>query len=93
MSGIVNSLPSFYHDALFWALYSHLRKKIEGLDECITNQAHLLNMLDLFNQGGTHDILFFLKSLDLDIRMSYPLGTVFSYGKSKELKDLRVIQK
>lgn len=30
--------------------------------------------------GGVHDLLFLLKSFDLDLRMNYPLGTVFGYG-------------
>ena len=38
------------------------------------------------NKGGLHDILFLLKSFDLDIRKRYPLGTVFSYGRQNEFQ-------
>ena len=89
---VIDSLPKYYHDVLFWALYSSLSKKIGGLDEGITEHAHLLNMMDITNKGGTHDILFFLKSLDLDMRMGYPFGTIFSYGKENELTYLKVIE-
>ena len=90
---VINSLPCFYRDALYWALYLDLRDKINELDGYITAQAHLLNLTDLYNQGGTHDILFFLKSLDLDMKMGYQFGTVFSYGQELNLRGLSVIDK
>ncbi len=89
---VINQLPMFYHDMLYWALYQDLREQIPKLDEIITGHAHLLTGTDLYHHGGTHDILFLLKSFDLDIRMNYPLGTVFSYGRDQELKDYTYIK-
>jgi hypothetical protein len=57
------------------------------LDEIITSHAHMLTGSSLYARGGLHDILFLLKSFDLDIRMGYSLGTVFAYGRSDEFKD------
>ncbi len=84
---VVDDLPLFWHDMLYWALYKDLRNKIPELDEIITRHAHMLNERDLYAMGGNHDILFLLKSFDLDIRMGYPLGTVFAYGRADDFKD------
>ena len=81
---VINELPLFYHDMLYWSLYSNLKDRIPELDGIITEHAHILNEHQLFSVGGLHDILFLLKSFDLDIRMNYPLGTVFGYGRSEE---------
>lgn len=77
---VVNGLPSFYHDTLFWCLYKDLRNKINELDEIIDAHNHLLNEQTIYSQGGSHDTLFLLKSFDLDLKNNYPLGTVFGYG-------------
>jgi len=83
---VVNQLPMYWHDTLYWALYKNLRDKIPELDNIITGHAHLLNESVLYKKGGLHDILFLLKSFDLDIRMRYPLGTVISYGREEAFK-------
>lgn len=83
---VVNELPLYYHDALYWSLYAELKNKIPDLDEIITTRTHLLIGSTIYNQGGLHDILFLLKSFDLDIRMGYSLGTVFAYGAADEFK-------
>lgn len=84
---LINELPMYYHDMVYWALYKDLKKKIDNLDDIISSHAHLLTGSTIYSQGGLHDILFLLKSFDLDIRMRYPLGTVFGYGKTEEFKD------
>lgn len=89
---VINELPMYLHDMLYWVLYSDLKKKIPQLDEIITQQAHILNESTLYSDGGLHDILFLLKSFDLDIRQGYPLGTVFSYGKEDEFKKYSYIE-
>lgn len=76
---VINELPLFYHDTLLWCLYQDLRSKIIDLDEKITSHAHFLNERNLYNFGGLHDTLFLLKSFDLDLKMHFPLGTVFGY--------------
>ena len=83
---VINDLPMYWHDMLYWALYQDLREKIPALDEIITSHAHLLTGSILYETGGLHDILFLLKSFDLDIRMGYPLGTVFAYGRADDFK-------
>jgi len=83
---LINDQPLYMHDMLYWALYQDLKDKIPKLDEIITGHAHLLTGSSLFSEGGLHDILFLLKSFDLDIRMGYPLGTVFGYGRNDDFK-------
>ena len=83
---VINDLPLFYHDMVYWALYKDLKEKIPALDDIITSHAHLLTGSTIYSSGGLHDILFLLKSFDLDIRMGYPLGTVFAYGREEEFK-------
>ena len=83
---VVNSFPMYYHDTLLWSLYSDLRGKIPELDTIINEHAHILNEHSLYMSGGVHDILFLLKSFDLDIKKGYSLGTVFAYGRNKDFK-------
>lgn len=86
---MINELPLHYHDMLLWSLYQDLREKIRGLDDAINQHAHILNEHTIYSQGGLHDILFLLKSFDLDIRYQYPLGTVFGYGRIDDFKYLQ----
>lgn len=82
---VIDALPLFYHDVITWCLYQDLLKKVPGLNAKIELHGHLLHEQTLQNYGGTHDILFLLKSFDLDLRHSYELGTVFGYGLNEEL--------
>lgn len=84
---VVNEYPIFYHEALLWSLYSDLKNKIPELDTIINEHAHILNENILYESGGLHDILFLLKSFDLDIKKGYSLGTVFAYGRADDFKD------
>jgi hypothetical protein len=70
-------------DMLTFRLYNHLKPKIENLDERILNHAHSLRQEDILIRGGSHGILFFLKSLDLDLRLGLKLGTVCGYGREE----------
>ena len=90
--GVINDLPFNFHDVLYWALYQDLRKKIANLDDAISRYAHVLNESDLYSRGGLHDVLFLLKSFDLDIRQGYPFGTVLGYGQAGDFKSLKIIQ-
>ena len=89
---VINELPIYFHDMVYWALYKDLRTKISELDEIITGHAHLLTGSSLYSAGGLHDILFLLKSFDLDIRMGYSLGTVFAYGREDDFKGYSYLQ-
>ena len=84
---VIHDGPWFFHDALLWCLYRDLRGKVENLDTKIEEHGHILNETELQSQGGTHDILFLLKSFDLDLRKGYPLGTVFGYGRTEYFAD------
>ena len=88
---VYKDLPLFIRDMAFWALYTDLKDKIlkdgePALDEIITNHAHMLNGVSIFEAGGNHSLLFLLKSFDLDIRFGYQLGTIFGYGKIDDFK-------
>lgn len=80
-------VPRFFRDMLFWGLYQQARKRIPRLDDLVSGHAYLLTQRILYDNGGDHDILFLLKSFDLDMRMGYPLGTVFAYGRAADFKD------
>jgi hypothetical protein len=69
-----------YLECLLLRLYNDLKVKIPDLDERIVNHAHKLRQEDFYDHGE-HGLLFFLKSLDLDLRLGLPLGTVCSYGR------------
>lgn len=47
------------------------------------SQEQLAKRIKIAQAGGNHDILFFLKSLDVDLRCGYTLGTVCGYGRTK----------
>ena len=86
---VVNEMPMYFHDMILWALYTDLKCKIDGLDDAISQHAHFLNEWDIARFGGCHDILFLLKSFDLDIRQGYTLGTVFGYSGIDDFKYLK----
>ena len=69
------------HDVVLLCLYNDLKLKIPDLDDLITKHAHLLYGVDITEHGGRHDVLFLLKSYDLDLRLNLPLGTVCGYGR------------
>lgn len=89
---IINAFPSYYHDAVLWCLYKDLRGKIADLDDRISAHGHVLNSQSIENIGGTHDIMFLLKSFDLDLKKGYALGTVFGYGMTAEPSGTRAVE-
>lgn len=80
---VIDLLPTFFRDAILFCLYKNLSKKICDLDDRIEAHGHILNSSAIAAIGGTHDILFLLKSFDLDLRQGYKLGTVFGYGMNR----------
>lgn len=82
---MIESQKPFYRDIIFFLLYKDLQQHIPDLDKYITDHGQIFNQQALEHIGGVHDILFFLKSLDLDLKQGYKLGTVFSYGMAEEL--------
>ena len=77
---------SFYREILFLSLYNDLKPKLaqEGidLDAKIFGHANVAEAQRLTIIGGEHSILFYLKSLDLDLKMGYDLGTICGYGRA-----------
>ncbi len=71
----------FLHDILVLCLYNDLKAKIPDLDSRLIDHTHVIHGQRITWQGGQHDILFFLKSLDLDLRCGFKLGTVCGYGR------------
>ena len=67
-------------DLLTHFLYRELSKKIKDLDILIHEFIHIRPYDDKTSGGGFHSLLFFLKSIDLDLRLEKKLGTVFAYG-------------
>ena len=75
----------YYRDILLLALYRNLKPKIKkkgfNLDDLIFKHANIPEAERIIQIGGEHDILFYLKSLDLDLKMGYELGTICGYGR------------
>ena len=69
-----------FSECLLLRLYNELKIKIPDLEGRIISHAHTIKQED-FNGHGSHGLLFFLKSLDLDLRLNLPLGSVCSYGR------------
>ena len=84
---VLDGLPTYFREAVLYCLYKTLRDKIPNIDDRIEAHGHILNESNLSEIGGRHDILFLLKSFDLDLSMGYPLGTVFGYGMAEESKE------
>jgi len=62
-----------YGQYVLLALYNKLSKKVPGLMKLVTLDSHIaLNV---------HTPLFMLKSIDLDIRLRRPLGTIYEYDR------------
>lgn len=80
---IVNKQAPYYHDLLTITLYKDMAAKITDLDTRLIDHAHVIRGADISSLGGYHDALFFLKSLDLDLKYNYSLGTVCGYGRDE----------
>lgn len=78
---LLDEYVPYAHDIVFWALYQGLKTRIDNLDQAITRHLILLNTRDINLEGGKHDLLFFIKSLDMDVRLGTDLGTVFGYDQ------------
>lgn len=80
---LLNEKPTYLRDILFYCLYNDLKTKVPDLDKRIFHHTHALRQQRISYEGGSHDLLFFLKSLDLDLRCEYKLGTVCGYGRDE----------
>lgn len=76
-----NTFYTVLRENLLITLYRKLSLQISDLDQRIAEHSELYSQTKVLSSGGQHDLLFFLKTLDLDIRCNYPLGTVCGYGR------------
>lgn len=72
-------------EILLLELYKDLKTKLPKLDDWIYNHANIPHNTDLAKEGGEHDLLFFLKSLDLDLKCGFEYFTIFGYDYQKHL--------
>ena len=76
---VLDDFPMYYRDIVLWQLYKSMDAKIGDLDRRIAAFTRLDHQQGIDEVGGCHDILFLLKSYDLDLHMKYPLGKVLCY--------------
>lgn len=74
----------FIKEIILLHLYDKLKSQIPDLNDKIAGHANILSGMDIYMRGGNHDVLFYLKSIDLDLRCGYKLGTVCDYDRDKE---------
>ncbi len=70
-------------ELLIVELYNKLSKQIPDLRQRLFDHCELYSHSETFRYSGEHGVLFYLKSLDLDIRCGFPLGTVCGYGRDE----------
>lgn len=61
-------------------LWQRMYLTIPDLEDRVQAHLEVVGHRDLENVGGQHDVLFLLKSYDIDIQLGLPLGTTFGYG-------------
>lgn len=61
-------------------LWQKLSPQIPNLESRVLKHIEATEHRKLENEGGQHDVLFLLKSYDIDMRTNVPLGTTFGYG-------------
>lgn len=83
---ILDRSAPFFHDILLLCLYNSLKPQLPGLDQHILTHSHVLSGIEITMEGGSHDVLFFLKSIDLDLRLGWAPGTVCGYGRDSPLQ-------
>ena len=88
---ILGKAPPYYHEVLLLALYKTVKSQITeqgfDLDQLIFGHSNIAEAQRGVSIGGEHGILFYLKSLDLDLKMGYELGTVCGYGRKAVRKE------
>lgn len=76
-------------------LYKNLKCKLRDLgisiDDLIYFHANVLHNKDLENEGGYHGLLYFLKSIDLDLKCGFELFTVFGYDYNRAFVEMGII--
>lgn len=76
---VYENLPGYYRDTLYHFLYKDLESKIPDLKRRMDGYAKIAACGPTKNCQKKHSAVFYLKGLDLDLRMGYPLETVYQY--------------
>lgn len=77
---ILNRENLILRDILIIELYKHLLPLYPDLDSWILKHCNIPHNIDFSKEAGEHDLLFFLKSLDLDYKCKFKPFTVFGYN-------------
>lgn len=88
---ILLSINHIVRETLLVELYNKLKKEIPNIDKIISIHANINHNLELSKIGGEHDLLFLLKSLEIDLRRNNKLFTVFGYGYNEYFTELNII--
>ena len=75
----LSQLPSQYRERVAACLCESLQKNIYDVDQMV--KENLSFFQDSSVDREEHDTLFYLKSLALDMRMHYKLGTIYACGR------------
>lgn len=67
-------------DVIALSLYERLRSEVEDLSSRVAREMELVTRNEIEELGGSHGVLFLLKSYDIDLRLGLPLGTVHGYS-------------
>lgn len=73
-------------EILLLELYKQLNNKFSELDNWINKHANIHHNSNLANETGLHDLLFFLKSIDLDLQCGFNIFTTFDYNYANFMK-------
>lgn len=68
------------HEYLIVKLYQKLLPKIPSLIKIIESDINIINR--------EHTVLFLLKSLDIDLMLKLPLGSIYGYGREELYKKI-----
>ncbi|MCL2008551.1 MAG: hypothetical protein FWG77_10760 [Treponema sp.] len=75
----INVMPNNFREILTFCLYKKIKKELKKFDSFLID--HATAIASLYNPDlWHHGTLFFLKSLDLDIRLNLDIGTVYGYS-------------
>ena len=79
--------PYPLRDILIIRLYDKLKTQIEKLDLLLMTYAHYDNQHEIIiGKEGDHSVLFYMKSLDLEIRTNVEFGTISGFFSEKPIK-------
>lgn len=65
-------------------IWERVCQKVPNLDARVLEHLKPIELRELENEGGQHDVLFLLKSYDIDLRLGRELGTTMGYEYTKK---------